>query len=52
MIEDYKNRVCGECSYFTGEECNGYANEGSEKYTDSPACDEFYEISYGIDEND
>lgn len=45
LIENYKNKVCGECSYFTGEECNGYSNEGMERYFDSTACDEFVETT-------
>jgi hypothetical protein len=32
---------CGDCLLFTGEECNGNKHEGSERYFDSTACDEF-----------
>lgn len=39
----YKKFTCGECSYFTGEECDGYKYEGSERYVDSIACSEFVE---------
>lgn len=38
--EGYIVNVCGDCIYFTGEECNGKF-EGNEKYTHSTACDEF-----------
>jgi len=38
---DYRNEVCGDCQKFTGEECDGNENEGSERYSDSPACWEF-----------
>ena len=31
--------TCGDCIYFTGEECNGKF-EGSETYSYSVACDE------------
>ena len=37
--------VCGDCIYFTGEECNGKF-EGNEKNTDSQACDEFDPCEY------
>ncbi len=40
QIEIDEPEVCGDCIYFNGEECNGKF-EGSEKYTDSKACDEF-----------
>lgn len=35
--------ICGDCQYFTGEECNGPggSREGCECYDDSPACDCF-----------
>ena len=33
-------RVCSECKFYTGEECDGL-NEGSERYDDSDACDGF-----------
>ena len=46
------DQVCGECSYFTGEECNGYLNEGREKYVDSSACDDFCEREYRRDKDD
>jgi len=36
-----EEKYCGDCIYFTGEECNGWANEGSERYNDSEACGEF-----------
>jgi len=31
-------KVCGDCKFFTGEECDGGEWEGSEKYDDSEAC--------------
>ena len=37
----YESMVCGDCIYFTGEECEGQLNEGNEKYHDSTACEEF-----------
>lgn len=37
----YTSFYCGDCALFTGEECNGNKHEGSEKYDDSTACDEF-----------
>ena len=37
----YTNFVCGDCSRYTGEECDGWRHEGSERYDDSPACEEF-----------
>jgi hypothetical protein len=40
-VPDWKGKTCAECKYFTGEECDGYRNEGSERYDDSDACDEF-----------
>lgn len=36
-------KTCGECCYFTGEECDG-KHEGCEAYDDSDACDEFCEM--------
>ena len=33
--------ICGECVYYTGEECDGYTNEGNEVYDDTAACDDF-----------
>ena len=39
----FSTLTCGECSFFTGEECDGVANEGSEKYDESQACEEFEE---------
>jgi len=47
-IEDsseWKGRVCGDCQFYSGEECNGMMFEGSERYDDSPACEEFEELS-------
>lgn len=38
---EWKGKTCGECAYFTGEECDGCQNEGCEMYDDSDACDEF-----------
>ena len=38
-------KYCGDCSYFTGEECGGYLNEGNEKYSDSESCIDFVEIT-------
>ena len=35
--------VCGDCAHFTGEECDGTKNEGSERYEDSNACEDFEE---------
>ena len=32
---------CGECIYYVGEECQGQMHEGTEKYDDSEACEEF-----------
>lgn len=40
----YLSRVCGDCAFYTGEECDGYKNEGSERYDDSTACDEFEDV--------
>lgn len=40
-VPDWKGKTCDECKYFTGEECGGYKYEGSERYDDSDACDEF-----------
>ena len=33
--------LCGDCIHFTGEECDGPggSREGSEVYSDTPACD-------------
>ncbi len=36
-----EEEFCGECEFFTGEECDGCLNEGSEMYEDSKACEEF-----------
>ena len=33
--------TCGECQYYTGEECNGYLYEGAERYEHSDACEDF-----------
>lgn len=33
-------KICGNCSCFTGEECEGKF-EGSERYHDSEACEDF-----------
>ena len=41
----YQSFTCGECQHFTGEECDGYKNEGSEKYDDSTACEDFTDIA-------
>ena len=38
MNEDY---TCGDCIYYTGEECDCGDFEGCEKYDDSDICDEF-----------
>lgn len=38
-----EEKVCGECEFFTGEECNGVKYEWSERYFDSETCDEFEE---------
>ena len=35
---------CGDCVYFNGEECTGNMHEGSERYHDSEACEEFEQI--------
>lgn len=40
----YLSFICGDCSFFTGEECDGCKNEGSERYYDSTACDEFENV--------
>ena len=40
----YLEKTCGDCEFFTGEECNYGSNEGNEKYFDSPACGDFEEI--------
>lgn len=32
--------TCGNCHYFTGEECNGY-HEGKEAYSDDEACEDY-----------
>jgi len=33
--------TCGDCKYFTGEECNGFEYEGNEMYFDDDACVDF-----------
>ena len=40
-IEEANEKCCGTCDFFTGEECDGIANEGSEKCHDSDACIEW-----------
>lgn len=35
--------TCGDCVFFTGEECDGILHEGEERYDDSIACEEFEE---------
>lgn len=42
---EWKGRVCGDCQFYSGEECNGMMFEGSERFDDSPACEEFEELS-------
>ena len=37
------SNTCGDCKYFTGEECDGYC-EGAEVYDDSEACEGFESI--------
>jgi len=37
----YNGFCCGDCILFTSEECNGIANEGSERFEDSLACEEY-----------
>jgi hypothetical protein len=39
--------TCGDCLYYTGEECDGPggSREGSEVYDDSSACDCFDEAN-------
>ena len=37
---EFVERVCGNCAFFTGEECNG-PHEGAERYNDSEACASF-----------
>ena len=41
LVLEWKNQVCGDCIYYTGEECNGNEREGCETYDDSKACCEF-----------
>lgn len=40
MESDEEPTSCGDCVWFTGEECGG-KNEGNECYESSPACDDF-----------
>lgn len=45
--EWYENFVCGDCYYFTGEECDGFSNEGCERYSNDTACEEFKDNDEG-----
>ena len=40
-IEIANEKCCGTCDFFTGEECDGNANEGKEAYSDDEACNEW-----------
>ena len=42
MEEEY----CGGCAYYTWEECDGPSGsrEGSDVYSDTPACDCYSEV--------
>ena len=42
--QGFEHLTCGDCQHFTGEECDGFQNEGSEKYDDSTACSDFLDI--------
>jgi len=39
---EQENKICGNCAFFTGEECDG-EHEGTERYYDDGACDGFEE---------
>ena len=45
MIMDADERsepdTCGDCKFYIGEECQGNKYEGSERYDDSEACEDF-----------
>jgi len=45
MIMDCEERddldTCGDCVFYISEECQGNKYEGSERYDDSDACEEF-----------
>ncbi len=36
-----EHSTCDDCIYFTGEECDGFVNEGSERYADDDICEDF-----------
>lgn len=44
--DDMSSNTCGECIYYTGEECNGLggSREGCSVYEWSEACDFFEDV--------